>query len=219
MTVAEIKRNVIIGNKYDILCKDGLNYIIEIKEFDSTNCHGHFHYPGWGAKYDYIGSFENLYLAKEGTYTTEGLLVGNNTYQTSDANGSNEVVVKQAVKRVLRQAPLEGAQAKRTRYEEDFLLKPRLSLRRKRDDDTQESVPPEALPDVPKEAAPEPKVEAKAPKTPKSKQARTKVEPLPPPAVLKEQEPEVVLPFALVLPTYFTVWLPPLSCADFLVIL
>ena len=49
----EIKK-IAKGDKLDILCTDGLNYHVEVKEIGTT---GRLHFYHWSAKHDYIGKY------------------------------------------------------------------------------------------------------------------------------------------------------------------
>jgi hypothetical protein len=61
----------------EILCSDGLNYIVQVKEYNEKKDVGHLHFLKWSPKYDYRGSLTKLYLAEEGTYS-EGITSMNN---------------------------------------------------------------------------------------------------------------------------------------------
>lgn len=64
-TKKEIKK-IKIGDKLDILCSDGLNYHVEVKEIGDN---GRLHFNHWSIKYDYVGPFTSLYLAKQDKYS------------------------------------------------------------------------------------------------------------------------------------------------------
>ena len=43
----EVLSNVKYGDKLDILCTDGLNYIVEVKKHNNDNGIGHLHFSNW----------------------------------------------------------------------------------------------------------------------------------------------------------------------------
>ena len=102
-----------IGDKLEILCEDGLNYHVEVKEItkpsitnksdkkrssEPETVSGHLHFLRWSPKYDYKGSFECLYLAPLGKYSTKEGITKSNTYShlfkskatTDDSDDENE---------------------------------------------------------------------------------------------------------------------------------
>jgi hypothetical protein len=128
-TKREIKK-ILKGDKLDILCSDGLNYHVEVKEISASI--GKLHFRHWSNKYDYVGSLDVLYLATQGIFS-EGISA-QNTYpmlvkresvgdkpKTASSSKPNSLNVT-----VDRNFP-SG-----TRYPEDFLSKPRSSSSRKR---------------------------------------------------------------------------------------
>lgn len=142
-TPKEIKK-LEVGKKYEILCQDGLNYIVEIKKFDPIELTGHIHFMHWKKNYDFRGSLLKLYITYEGHYT-EGLIGANNRYQiTSDKkrksipsskptisstqettstttnNNNNNTTTTNANTNITKSFH------ENTRYDENFLSKPRL---------------------------------------------------------------------------------------------
>jgi hypothetical protein len=91
------------GDKMDLLCKDGVNYVVTIKSIDhkSNFCHIHFHQ--WSKSYDYRGTLNNLYFAVAGTYS-EPLV---KTYEIKNEAPKSKVKIDAM-----------------TRYPEDFFAKP-----------------------------------------------------------------------------------------------
>jgi len=59
------------GDRLDLLCKDGLNYLVHVKEIDHSSNTCHIHFLKWNTKYDYKGSFRDLYFASPGIYSSE----------------------------------------------------------------------------------------------------------------------------------------------------
>ena len=121
-TKKEVKK-IAKGDKLDILCSDGLNYHVEVKEVGSV---GRLHFRHWSVKYDYIGSFDELYLAQQGTFS-DGISA-QNTYPTlvkRDSVGekpkSSSTIKNQTNPADSRPQNFPSG----TRYPEDFLSKPR----------------------------------------------------------------------------------------------
>ena len=120
-------KKIVKGDKLDILCSDGLNYHVEVKEAGET---GRLHFRHWSAKFDFIGSFEELYLASQGTYS-EGISAQNSYPTLVKGDGSND-----KSKAALNSRASTGSIGvdtrpqnfpSGTRYPEDFLSKPRFA--------------------------------------------------------------------------------------------
>jgi hypothetical protein len=77
------------GNKYEVLCDDGNNYIVDVKEFNPLTKSGRLHFQFWSATFDYNGAFDKLYLADEGTYTKGQSK--KNSYHITDTNDTSVV--------------------------------------------------------------------------------------------------------------------------------
>lgn len=121
-TKKDVKR-IVKGDKLDILCSDGLNYHVEVKE---TGAAGRLHFRHWSVKHDYIGSFDELYLATQGTYS-EGISA-QNTYPT--LKGDDKSKTSSITKPVSNNSSADSRPQNfpsGTRYPEDFLSKPRFA--------------------------------------------------------------------------------------------
>lgn len=57
------------GDKLDVLCTDGINYIVRVESFDHTTGHIHLHFRGWNKHHDYKGPLKDIYVVEEGTFT------------------------------------------------------------------------------------------------------------------------------------------------------
>jgi hypothetical protein len=127
MREEEVKK-ITKGDKLDVLCEDGLHYHAVVKE---TGITGRLHFHHWSVKrHDYTGSFDELYLQTQGTYS-EGISA-QNTYAPLTKAGSSGDRIK--VTRSTKSASNKpSADCRRqnfssgTRYPEDFLSKPRSS--------------------------------------------------------------------------------------------
>ena len=119
----EVKK-IVEGDELDILCSDGLNYHVVVKEAGNI---GRLHFRQWSRKYDYVGSFDDLYLAKRGTFS-EGISAMN-TYPTitkRDSLGEKSKVNSNPKASTLNPSdPRSQNFPSGTRYPEDFLSKPR----------------------------------------------------------------------------------------------
>jgi hypothetical protein len=116
-------KKIVKGDKLDILCSDGLNYHVEVKE---TGAAGRLHFRHWSVKHDYIGSFDDLYLATQGTYS-EGISA-QNTYPTlkgDDKSKSSSISKPVSSNSGTDSRPQNFPSG--TRYPEDFLSKPRFA--------------------------------------------------------------------------------------------
>lgn len=71
LTVKEI-RKLTKGAKLEVLCIDGLNYYVEVKEMNHSQMTIHLHFLKWSTKYDYKGPYSLIYVANRGTYS-EGI--------------------------------------------------------------------------------------------------------------------------------------------------
>ena len=120
-------KKIVKGDKLDILCSDGLNYHVEVKEAGDT---GRLHFRHWSVKFDFIGSFEELYLASQGTYS-EGISAQNSYPTLVKGDGSSD-----KSKAALNSRASTGSIGvdtrpqnfpSGTRYPEDFLSKPRFA--------------------------------------------------------------------------------------------
>lgn len=137
----EVKK-IVKGDKLDILCSDGLNYHVEVKE---TGASGRLHFRHWSVKHDYIGSFDDLYLANQGAYsegisaqnTYPALVKGENSGDKLKGIGNSKSTSSSSTTDARPQNFPSG-----TRYPEDFLSKPRFasSHSRKRTADELEDI-------------------------------------------------------------------------------
>ena len=132
-TKKDVKK-IVKGDKLDILCSDGLNYHVEVKE---TGAAGRLHFRHWSVKHDYIGSFDELYLATQGTYS-EGISA-QNTYPT--LKGDDKLKSSSITKPVSSNTSTDSRPQNfpsGTRYPEDFLSKPRFASSHSRKRATEE---------------------------------------------------------------------------------
>jgi hypothetical protein len=58
--------NIKVGDTFDVLCSDGLNYCAEVKRFQGKLI---LHYKHWAKNHDYHGPMGDLYLAEEGLFS------------------------------------------------------------------------------------------------------------------------------------------------------
>jgi hypothetical protein len=114
-----------VGDKLDMLCSDGLNYHVDVKEIlDDGKARLHFRH--WSAKYDYVGPIDNLYLADQGKYS-DGIS-STNTYPTlAKLEAERKQKERYAASSSARAASNGSGKdySSETRYPEDFLAKPR----------------------------------------------------------------------------------------------
>lgn len=125
-TKKEMKK-IAKGDKLELLCSDGLNYHVEVKE---TGTIGRLHFRNWSVKYDYVGSFDQLYLATQGAYS-EGI-TPQNTYSNlfkAENSGEKSKVIHST--KSTSNNPGTDSRPQNfpsgTRYPEDFLSKPRFA--------------------------------------------------------------------------------------------
>ena len=59
---------VSVGDKLEVLCKDGLNYHVEVKYIDGSGF-ATLHFIRWSKSFDWKGSLNNLYLTDLGRYS------------------------------------------------------------------------------------------------------------------------------------------------------
>lgn len=117
------------GDRYEVLCRDGLNYIAEVKYFDSGTLQGHLHFLFWKTRFDYKGSFEHVYFTSEGTYSTAAGITVNNQYETLNGTSSKP---KQSSKIRRSSNVANSSYALNTKYDQDFFAKPRPTWAKKR---------------------------------------------------------------------------------------
>jgi hypothetical protein len=117
MTKKEVKK-IAKGDKLDVLCSDGLNYHAVVKETGAT---GRLHFHHWSAKRDCIGSFDDLYLQIQGTYSM-GISPQNSYAPVAKAERSGDKA------KVTPSAKSSSNNLQNfpsgTRYPEDYLSKP-----------------------------------------------------------------------------------------------
>lgn len=124
-TLRFIKR----GEKYEVLCSDGLNYIVEVKEIDPDTLRVHLHFPNWKNRFDFKGSLKDIYITEEGMYSKEAGITSNNTYDF-EGNGMGISAKRDRMKRAISGA--KSSYAANTKYDPDFFSKPRPSWAKKR---------------------------------------------------------------------------------------
>ena len=117
---SDVLQHVKMGSKYDVLCKDGFNYVCQVVSYHSTD-EVVLHFPRWDKKYDYKGALSTLYLADEGTHTGDnksnyyGKLVSRECTKSSSSDQKKE-----------RSSGSKSTRFPNTRkYDDDFLARPR----------------------------------------------------------------------------------------------
>jgi hypothetical protein len=116
------------GEKYEVLCRDGLNYIVEVKDFNQKTFHAHLHFPQWKTRFDFRGSLKDVYITDEGKYSREAGITALNTYDfEATANAKRSSQTKKTIP-----AGTKSTYAANTKYDEDFFSKPRPSWAKKR---------------------------------------------------------------------------------------
>lgn len=133
----EVVHGIREGTVLDVLCRDGMNYcavVVSNSEGESSLLHqptdsspaagaGHLHFLHWPKRFDFKGALSQLYLAKKGTYTAE--IDGSNSYTLGQVE----------MRRQLNERLLASRRPRKllssTRYEEDFLSKPRMRFGRR----------------------------------------------------------------------------------------
>jgi hypothetical protein len=118
MTKKEVKK-IARGDKLDVLCSDGLHYHAVVKE---TGITGRLHFHHWSAKRDCVGSFDELYLQTQGTYS-EGISAQNTYAPVAKADSSGDRIKVTPSTKSASNNPQNFPSG--TRYPEDFLSKPR----------------------------------------------------------------------------------------------
>jgi hypothetical protein len=130
------------NEKYDVLCSDGLNYVVDVKSYDKKMDYGHFHFVRWPRKSDYQGSFTALYLAREGSFSKLQGISSQNYYPQLVEEAAKEAMSKHS--RSLSKATAGSASSESSvahtkghvsikrhsmpsveRYPDDYLSKPR----------------------------------------------------------------------------------------------
>lgn len=74
------------GDLLDVLCDDGLNYIVTVMSYSSSADKGHIHFKKWPKYLDYKGSFKALYLTRAGTFSKLQGINKNNYYDKLKTN-------------------------------------------------------------------------------------------------------------------------------------
>jgi hypothetical protein len=120
MNKKELKK-VIKGDKLDILCIDGLNYMVDVKEIDYLNDTISLHFIKWSKKSDYIGPLFSLYLAKLNEFSL-GISPMNKYSPTLQTGEEKNTTIKTSTS---NSSSIRGSLASTTRYPDDFLQKPR----------------------------------------------------------------------------------------------
>lgn len=118
------------GGKYEVLCSDGMNYIVEIKHFDPVSFTGHLHFRNWKTRFDYKGSIRDVYMTTEGKYSKDAGITAFNTYETENGPQSS----RRASHVGSRKLPLgeKSSYAANTKYDDDFFAKPRPTWAKRR---------------------------------------------------------------------------------------
>jgi hypothetical protein len=127
----DIKRIELIkcGERYEGLCRDGLNYIVEVKEFNPKTYQGHLHFPQWKTRFDFKGSLKDVYITDEGTYSKDAGITSLNTY---DFDVSANAKRSSQPKKSIIPSGAKSTYAANTKYDEDFFSKPRPPWAKKR---------------------------------------------------------------------------------------
>lgn len=123
-------RRIRRGERYEILCTDGLNYIVEVKFFNPENYQAHLHFCHWKTRFDYKGSLEKAYIAEEGTYSKPSGITPLNTYEFEEELPSKRPQKSNVSSR--KPAVPNSAYFVNTKYDDDFFSKPRPSWAKKR---------------------------------------------------------------------------------------
>jgi hypothetical protein len=125
------------GERLDVLCTDGLNYIVVVKEYDKDADYGVLHFDKWSSKWDYKGPFINLYIAKNGRYTDK--ISSRNNYAHLTLNVEQEKDKDKDKDKIKAVHQFQSG----TKYPDNYFEKPRLdgASRRRRiiDDNDQDA--------------------------------------------------------------------------------
>lgn len=111
-----------VGGRYEVLCSDGMNYIVEIKQFDPVSFIGHVHFRHWKTRFDFKGCIRDVYMTTEGRYSKDAGITANNTYETE--NNSQSARRSSLGNRKLSLGE-KSSYAANTKYDDDFFAKPR----------------------------------------------------------------------------------------------
>lgn len=112
-----------VGGRYEVLCSDGMNYIVEIKQFDPVSFIGHIHFRHWKTRFDFKGSIRDVYMTTEGRYSKDAGITASNTYETENVSQS----ARRSSQIGSRKLSLgeKSSYAANTKYDDDFFAKPR----------------------------------------------------------------------------------------------
>lgn len=112
-----------VGRRYEVLCSDGMNYIVEIKQFDPVSFIGHIHFWHWKSRFDFKGSIRDVYMTTEGRYSKDAGITASNTYETENVSQS----ARRSSQIGGRKLSLgeKSSYAANTKYDDDFFAKPR----------------------------------------------------------------------------------------------
>ncbi len=75
----EILMGIQLGDKFDILCTDGLNYMCKIAKI-LNNGKVQIHFENWGSRYDCVENLDSLYLAHYRQHSAEDGISTSNQY-------------------------------------------------------------------------------------------------------------------------------------------
>ena len=124
------------GDKLDLLCDDGLNYHVDVKEVNHDANTTLLHFCKWSSKYDYKGSLDILYITKIGKFS-EGITLQNNYVFMEKGSGSGDSPGSKVEVEKVARANFEKGKV----YSFDYFEKPRVNNRRKADEVVDETIP------------------------------------------------------------------------------
>jgi hypothetical protein len=119
-------RKLVPGDRFDILCEHGIHYVAKVVRIDH-NLSGQVHFCKWNEKFDYFGSFKELYLANEGQYSA-GTLNGANQY----IDPTDPALSRRRASIAANEEGGIPSYAEKTRYDDDYLFKPYRNDRKRR---------------------------------------------------------------------------------------
>eukprot|EP01041_Mallomonas_annulata_P006736 gene6737-13640_t len=113
-----------VGSNFDVLCRDGHFYEGKVQNINEEGM-VLIHFPKWNSKWDYKGSFSDIYVAKAGFYSGVAGISRRNQYlkESTEPSLSDSIKLKKPKKPTTKPNFPSG-----TVYDDDYLVKPRRSF-------------------------------------------------------------------------------------------
>jgi hypothetical protein len=112
-----------VDDRLLVLCADERHYFVKIVHFDEAHDDIHLHFLFWKDKFDYIGKASKLYLSENNERLTVGMNLSINRYVCNEKKRDRDQLS-------LGNDDAKSLKVVRTRYDDNFFKKPRLSLKR-----------------------------------------------------------------------------------------